>query len=133
MRRWIAHCALAGMLVLAGSAHAWVAVGESESISYFLDPDTIRVQGAQRRVWRLFEYKEAQATGIRSGKALIEIDCQADTYRYLRTMYYAEPQGRGKLLGDAHERRKEHIVPGTLIAQLAKTACQAPPAASAAR
>src|SRR6476620_3134261 len=98
-------CALAAALFVAAPAGAWVAVGESESTSYYLDPDSIRVEGSHRRVWRLFDYKEQQANGVRSGKALIEIDCQADTYRYLRTMYYSEPQGRGKLLGGARERR----------------------------
>jgi hypothetical protein len=117
-------------LAFAMPACAWVAVGESESTAYFLDPDSIRVQGRQRRVWRLFDYKERQATGIRSGKALIEIDCEGDTYRYLRTLYYAEPQGRGKLLGGARERPKEHIVPGSLVEQLAKATCQAPVAAA---
>jgi hypothetical protein len=125
-------CALAAALVVAMPAAAWVAVGESESTSYYLDPDSIRVEGTHRRVWRLFDYKEKQANGVRSGKALIEIDCQADTYRYLRTMYYSEPQGRGKVLGGARERRKEHVVPGTMIAQLAKAACQAPAAKAAA-
>ncbi len=118
--------ALAAALVVAAPAGAWVAVGESESTSYYLDPDSIRVEGAHRRVWRLFDYKEAQASGVRSGKALIEIDCHADTYRYLRTMYYSEPQGRGKVLDGARERPREHIVPGTMIAQLAKAVCQAP-------
>jgi hypothetical protein len=119
-------CAVAGALLIAVPASAWVAVGESESASYYLDPDTIHIDGARRRVWRLFDYKEKQASGVRSGKALIEIDCQADTYRYLRTTYYSEPQGRGKVLHGARERRKEDIVPGTMIAQLAKATCQAP-------
>lgn len=130
MRGRVGAC-LAGCIVallVAAPASAWVALGESDSTSYWLDPDSIRVDGTHRRVWRMFEYKLPQASGVRSGKALIEVDCQADTYRYLRTMYYSEPQGQGKLLGGARERRKEHIVPGTLVAQLAKAACQAPAA-----
>ena len=126
MRRARSWLATAALLWMATHAAAWVAVGESESTSYYLDPDSIRAEGAHRRVWRMFDYKEPQASGVRSGKALIEIDCEADTYRYLRTMYYSEPQGQGKLLGGARERHSEHIVPGTLIAQLAKSACAAP-------
>ncbi|MDB5953570.1 surface-adhesin E family protein [Ramlibacter sp.] len=124
---------LAAALWSAAPVGAWVAVGESESTSYYLDPDSIHVEGAHRRVWRMFDYKEPQASGVRSGKALIEIDCEADTYRYLRTMYYSQPQGRGKVLGGARERHKEHIVPGTMIAQLAKATCMAPGGGSAAR
>ena len=126
MRRlWVARLGVLVAAVLVGApAWAWISVGESENTAYYLDPDSIRVEGAHRRVWRMFEYKAPQASGVRSGKALIDIDCQADTYRYLRTMYYSEPQGRGKVLGGARERRKEHIVPGTMIAQLARTTCQ---------
>jgi len=128
MKRAVApRLAAALAALLAGpAALAWVPVGESDSTAYYLDPETIRVEGVHRRVWRLFDYKAPQASGVRSGKALIEIDCRADTYRYLRTMYYSEPQGRGKLLGGARERPREHIAPGTLVAQLAKAACQAP-------
>ena len=126
-------CVLAAVLSWAGTAGAWVAVGESESTSYYLDPDSIHVQGAHRRVWRLFDYKEPQASGVRSGKALIEIDCEAGTYRYLRTMYYSQPQGRGKVLGGARERHQEHIVPGSMVAQLARATCLAPSVGSAAR
>ena len=126
MRRAASWVATAAVLLTATHAGAWVAVGESESTSYYLDPDSIRAEGAHRRVWRMFDYKQAQASGVRSGKALIEIDCEADTYRYLRTMYYSEPQGRGKLLGGTRERPREHIVPGSMVAQLAKAACQAP-------
>lgn len=107
----------------AGAAHAWVSLGESESTAYYLDPDTVRTEGTKRRVWRLFDLKEAR-DGVRSGKALIEIDCRRGTYRYLKTMYYSEPMGTGKYVGGRGEHGREHIAPGTMISQLATRVCE---------
>ena len=111
-------------LAVTGAGAAWVGIGESESTAYYLDPDSMRTDGAHRRVWRLFDLKEAQGDGVRSGKALIDIDCGAGTYRYLKTMYYSEPMGAGRYLGGRGEHRKEHIAPGTLIGQLATLVCR---------
>lgn len=123
-------CGLALLAVLAvPPAAAWVSFGESDATAYYVDPDSIRVEGPQRRVWRLFDYKERQRNGVQSGKALIEIHCREGTYRYLRTMYYSGPMGKGKYLGGVREHRKEYIGPGTMISQLASFVCaDRPPA-----
>ena len=117
--------ALAGLaLGAAGAASAWVRIGESETTAYYLDPASVRAEGAHRRVWRLFEYREPQRDGVKSGKALIDIDCQEGTYRYLKTMYYSESLGQGQYLGGRGEHRQEYIGPGTMIGQLASLVCQ---------
>lgn len=116
---------LAGLAAAAGSAaSAWVSLGESESTAYYLDPDSVRATGSQRRVWRLFDYKEPQRNGVHSGKALIEIDCHAGTYRYLKTSYYSEAMGKGRYLGGMGAHRKEYIGPGTMVGQLANAVCE---------
>jgi hypothetical protein len=124
---------LAGCLActLPGPARGWVHLGDSAATSYYMDPETLRVDGQQRRVWRLFEYRESQSNGVQSGKALIEIDCRDRTYRYLRTMYYSGGMGQGKFVGGMGAQRKEYIGPGTMIDSLARTVC-APAAATAA-
>ncbi|HEX2545060.1 MAG TPA: surface-adhesin E family protein [Ramlibacter sp.] len=122
----IACLAACALLLLAGPAHAWVSLGETESTAYYLDPDTVKSEGERRRVWRLFDLKERQKNGIKSGKALIEIDCGASTYRYLRTMYYSDAMGKGKYLGGVRNQGREHIGPGSMIGQLARTVCDQP-------
>lgn len=119
--RMLALTALA--LGATGAAQAWVSIGESASTSYYLDADTVRSEGTVRRVWRLFDLKE-ERDGVRSGKALIEIDCRRGTYRYLKTMYYSEPMGTGKYVGGRGEHSREHIAPGTMISQLATRVCE---------
>ena len=106
-----------------GAAQAWVSIGESASTTYYLDADTVRTDGTNRRVWRLFDLKEPR-DGVRSGKALIEIDCRRGTYRYLKTMYYSDPMGTGKYVGGRGEHSREHIAPGTMISQLATRVCE---------
>lgn len=127
-------CAGLGLLLLlAAPARAWVSLGETETTAYYLDPDTVKSEGQQRRVWRLFDLKEKQRNGIKSGKALIEIDCDAGTYRYLRTMYYSDSMGKGRYLGGVRDQRKEYIGPGSMIGQLAKTVCEKPGQTAAAK
>jgi hypothetical protein len=125
VRAWLV-LAAAVLLALPAAASAWLPVGETESSTYYMDRDTVRVAGAQRRVWRLFEYKQKHPDGVQSGKALIEIHCQNRTYRYLRTMYYSEGMGQGKYVGGTGPHRREHIGPGTMVGQLADTVCAAP-------
>lgn len=113
-------------LSLAAAAHAhadWVSYGESENGKYFFDPATVRTEGAARQVWRLFELNEAR-DGVKSGKALLEIDCKAASYRYLRTLYYSGTMGQGKVVGGAREQSKEPIGPGSTVALLSQKVCQ---------
>ena len=61
---------------------------------------------------------------MRSGKALLEVDCQGGSYRYLRTWYYSEAHGQGRTLGGARAQPAEPIVPGSTIAALAARVCE---------
>ncbi|MBA2964867.1 MULTISPECIES: surface-adhesin E family protein [Ramlibacter] len=101
----------------------WDSYGESETGSYYWDRSTLQTDGDRRRVWRLFELKQAGADGVQSGKALIEFSCKDGTYRYLRTLYYADRQGRGRYLGGAKEQPAEPIAPGSTIGVLARSVC----------
>ena len=118
---------LAAALALAAlatpaQATEWVGYGQSENGAYYFDKAGIRVEGDHKRVWRLFALREPQA-GVQSGKALIEFQCKAATFRYLRTMYYSGPMGQGKYVGGAREQAAEPIAPGTMIGELANKVC----------
>jgi hypothetical protein len=124
--------ALAGMLagpgtaataVEAGAPVGWVPYGQSETGTFFFDPASVRIVGERKHVWRLFELKDPRPDSIQSGKALLELDCRGGTYRYLRTLYYGAPQGRGKYLGGAQAQAPEPIGPGSMVAVLAQKVC----------
>lgn len=124
VRPTLLRAATLALASLAASAHAteWVSYGQSENGSYYFDKSGIRVEGDHKRVWRLFALREPQA-GVQSGKALIEFQCKAGTFRYLRTMYYSGPMGQGKYVGGAREQPSEPIAPGTMIGELAQRVC----------
>ncbi|HYF18466.1 MAG TPA: surface-adhesin E family protein [Ramlibacter sp.] len=105
------------------AADNWVAYGQSDAGTFYFDPGTVRTEAGRKQVWRLFELKEARGDGVRSGKALVELDCKGSRFRYLRTMYYAGPMGRGKYLGGAQAQPTEPIGPGSTIGALAQKVC----------
>jgi hypothetical protein len=112
--RWPALLAASLLLATPAVQAAWVA---------YADPDSVREEGHRRQVWRLFDLKAPRTDGVQSGKALIEMDCNARTYRYLRTLYYAGPMARGKYLGGATAQPTEPISPGSAIGDLARRVC----------
>ena len=115
---------LLAALALPGHAAEWQRYGESETATYDYDATSLRGPATARQVWRLVNLKGQRADGVRSGKALVELDCQAGTYRYLRTWYYSDTQGRGRTLGGARAQPAEPIVPGSTIAALSARVCQ---------
>jgi hypothetical protein len=116
--------ALAGLLASSAQAQGveWVGYGQSESGTYYFDKAGVRAEGDRKRVWRLFALKEPQG-GVQSGKALIEFQCKAGTYRYLRTLYYSGPMGQGKYVGGAKEQSSEPVTPGSMVGELAAKVC----------
>jgi hypothetical protein len=112
------------VLALASQAQAaeWVSYGQSETGAYYFDRGSVRTEGDRKRVWRLFALREPQG-GVQSGKALVEIQCKAGTFRYLRTMYYSGPMGQGRYVGGAKEQASEPVTPGSMIGELAQKVC----------
>ena len=110
-------------LALAAHAADWESYGQSETGSYYFDRSSLRVEGDHKRVWRLFALREPQG-GVQSGKALIEFQCKAATFRYLRTLYYSGPMGQGRYVGGAKAQPAEPITPGSTIAELANRVCR---------
>ncbi|KQT14342.1 surface-adhesin E family protein [Ramlibacter sp. Leaf400] len=108
---------------LPAQADDWVSYGQSENGSYYFDRATLRTDGDRKRVWRLFALKAPRGDGVQSGKALIEFNCKAETFRYLRTMYYSGPMGQGRYVGGAKEQSTEPVGPGTMIGELARRVC----------
>ncbi|MBC5767758.1 surface-adhesin E family protein [Ramlibacter albus] len=116
-----------GLVLACAAPHAaaqdWVNYGESEVGVHYYDPTSIRAEGDRKRVWRLIDRRSQVGNGIKSGKALIEIDCKAGKYRYLKTLQYSGTMGQGTYLGGGEEQAAEFVAPGTMIGHLAKLVC----------
>jgi hypothetical protein len=87
------------LMMLAGSAWAeWVAFFDSESITYYYDPATVRKDGNMRRVWRLQELKQRHADGEISRRIRMEYDCKQERYRILFASTHSKPMAGGETL-----------------------------------
>jgi hypothetical protein len=125
MKWWPASVACVLMLgaMHAAQAQDWANYGESEIGVHYWDPTSVRADGDRKRVWRLIDRRHKLGNGIQSGKALIEIDCKAGKYRYLKTMQYSGKMGQGTYLGGDNEQPADFVAPGTMIGHLAKLVC----------
>ncbi|HYF18464.1 MAG TPA: surface-adhesin E family protein [Ramlibacter sp.] len=117
---------------LAGQAQ-WVSYAQTESGSFFLDPGSVRQEGPRTLVWRLFELQQRRGDGVQSGKALVELDCAAGSYRYLRTFHYGGSMGHGQYIGSAAVHPPEPISPGSVVDELARRVCPRPAPSKPAR
>lgn len=115
--------AVAGAVDAAPPPTTWQPYGESENAVHYYDTVSVQAEGTRRRVWRLFDLRTRADNGVQSGMALVEIDCRAEGYRYLRTLYFDGPKGHGKPLGEANDPLFVPIGPGSIIGQLARRLC----------
>jgi hypothetical protein len=93
--------ALLAALLLAMSLPAaaeWVMITKNDSVTYYLDPDTVRKNGNMRRVWVLNNLKQRHKDGEMSRRSLREIDCKEEKSRILSLSTHSEPMVGGKTL-----------------------------------
>ena len=80
----------------------WVLIHASPEFSVHLDEDSRRVTLDGLRVWKLWDYripKEADGRPFKSEKVQTEYDCKQHRIRELIWVTYAEPRGRGEVVG----------------------------------
>ena len=85
------------LLTLIGSPAwaGWVKVGE---IAFYVDVDTIQVNGDIRRVWELQDLKAGDSTAALSRRIWVEYDCKAERRRLLSLTAHSGPMANGSVL-----------------------------------
>lgn len=87
-------------IILTPTAQAeWVKVAQTDETVYYLDPSTLRREGALRQIRELQDFAAPRPGGARSRDALFEFDCSAERWRVLAITDQAEPMGTGKVVG----------------------------------
>ncbi len=117
---------LLGLLLLAGAAWAeWVAVYANAEASFYIDPASIRKEGALLKVAGLQDLKQRDVDRAMSRRAQAEYDCQSGRYRLVSLVVYAEPMARGKVLWsmDANPDGWTTVPPGTGVDVILELAC----------
>ena len=88
---------LAFMMFICVPAFAeWVKMGESDGITFYVDPTTLRKDGSLRKVWELYDLKQREKNGAMSFRIRSEYDCKEERRRPLASSYHPEPMAQGE-------------------------------------
>jgi len=101
----------------------YYAVEDKDGSKYYVrgqDVELGRSDSRAARMWVQSDDSTNSAVSYRSSKALYVVDCIAETYT---TETYIEYDKRGNPEESPVDRRKEHIVPGSIFADIAGLVC----------
>ncbi len=102
----------------------WVAVAESGTTMYYVDPSHIKKEGDLRRLFLLEQKKSPGASGEMSRKTQVEFDCKNGTSRPRSVSAYNGRMGGGEVLYQNRRNEKAHPVERDSIeAQVFSRAC----------
>lgn len=109
-----------------GAWAEWIFISESigDDKSY-IDPQTIKRDGDFRRAWVVTDYKAKRKNGVRSFRALTEVDCKEGRLRILSYTAHSGPMATGGVMGTGKPKPQwAKITPGTLGSNLHKYVCR---------
>ena len=111
-------------LIVAPVWAKWVAVTESGSTVYYVDPGHIKKEGDLRRLFLLEERKRPGTGGEMSRKTQVEFDCKNGTARTRSVSAYTGGMGGGEVLYNNRGNDKPHAVEADSVeGRVLKRAC----------
>lgn len=114
-------------VVSANVAAEWVEVDSDETVTFFIDPTTIRRDGNLVRMWELLAYKTAQVRGsveYMSSKTQSEYDCKDEQLRTLSLSLHSGNMAGGEAVYGTNDPDKwRPVPPGGGVEALWKIAC----------
>lgn len=133
MKLNITYTIAAALLTLAsnGAMAAWVDVGDTESVTAYVDTATIQKSGNGVTMWDLLDYKKAQeipsGQSFRSVRAQTEYSCTNKNARPLAASAHTDKMARG---GTVHAVSQagawRPVAPGSLDEAMWNVACGKP-------
>jgi hypothetical protein len=121
---------LAFVTMFAESAWAgWTFVTNSDETSqyqYFLDFETLRIEGNERRIWQLVNHSSTNKYGWSSMRSRNLYECKNDTVQILTMQTFAEPFANGKEVGieSRSPGSKSDVPPNTVGWKILKEVCK---------
>jgi len=115
---------LFSILIAFSSYGEWTKVGESNGNIFYIDKDTIKEHGGHVYWWDLTDYIKPGETGNMSGVLYKQGDCGVNRYKWLSSIFYKQPMGRGT--GDTqkpHDTDWRYPSPGSVSGYLLKYVC----------
>ena len=114
------------LLLAAHCAHAeWLAVGEQNGASFYIDLQTATGTGDIRQAWELLDMPEPDVDGVRSLRFKMEYDCKGKRCRGLAMLTFAERMAAGTELSRLGEDPDgwEDVEAGTMFDTRLRAAC----------
>lgn len=101
--------------------------------TWAMEAGTAKRMGDSARVWVLINHPlpitnpaPYAYSGVRSFRALVQVDCKEQRARRLEASYFSQPNGDGRLLGTSENDDWFNVPPDTPDADLMKAACELP-------
>ena len=117
--------ALILMFLTSPACAEWVKIGTSNTAVHYIDPGTVRNDGNLRQVWLMQDMVEADTDGVRSVRALQELNCADGRYRYLSVTAYSGPMAGGRVVVEHGMRDGWSVLPPMLFrSAVAKLVCE---------
>ena len=114
------------LFLAAHCAHAeWLAVGEQNGASFYIDLQTATGTGDIRQAWELLDMPEPDVDGVRSLRFKMEYDCKGKRSRGLAMLTFAERMAAGTELSRLGEDPDgwEDVEAGTMFDTRLRAAC----------
>ena len=115
------------LLIIAAApaaAQEWLAFWKNPTFDYYLDPESIRVNGHLRRVWSLMNWKKPTGKGELSRRLLFEYDCTEERYRVLSWSWFTDGMATGtQFSGKSSAVEWQYIPPGDFHGNILKAVC----------
>ena len=123
MKKIIIACLLA---TSAASTFAeWTAFFETGTSTFYIDYESIRKEGSNRKFWYLSNAKQRQNDDEGMSRLVRpEVDCKEERYRLLSNAVYSESMAGGQVLFNRSSLGPwAEIPPGTAVASMLKIVC----------
>ena len=78
------------------SDYQWKLITKSKNGDFYVDMETLTIEGNKRFYLRLRDYKEIDEYGERSNIIYFETDCDSYESRFLTDIYFEDHMGKGK-------------------------------------
>ena len=116
---------LSALLLVTSSAWAeWLKFSETGANTFYINPDTIRMNGNLIKVWLISDYKKRSETGGLSNRIRFEIDCSGERIRTLALSEHPEHMAGGELIFTGKEENDwRDIAPDTVNEKILKIVC----------
>lgn len=118
------------MLVALPVSAEWTKASTGEGIDFYIDLDTIRVDGNKRKVWQLMNFSTPQnLNGVEFSSIRIrgEFDCKEDKSRVLAVTSFPKQFAGGIPIQTSEEANNwKDLAPSSTGWYSLKMACQAP-------